>query len=80
MQLDVEESTPASSGAHYMNTNTRSCPPIVPEITFDVKTEVGSFPTVYFHIANCHILQDMNYFLVLGFGLVTTDRRTESDA
>ena len=44
-----------------------------------VKPKIWYF-VANFHVSNCYTLQDMNYFLVLGFGQVSDTRQTESDA
>ncbi len=70
MQLDDEESTPAQ---HTFNTFVGGkllCPTFLGSptvITVGVSASEGPI----------FMLQDMNYFLVLGFGQVTTDRRTD---
>ena len=78
MQLDVEESTPASDMTLIDFT-----PALQSAVA--IMLSLARPHLIHFHVANWYTLQDMNYFLVLFFFYQVTsggqaDGQTESNA
>ncbi len=66
MQLDVEESTPASDITLIDFT-------LALQSTVAIMLSLARPHSIHFHVANWYTLQDMNYFLVLVLCQVTSD-------